>query len=143
MVACTQPRRVAAMTVAARVAEETGDALGREVGYAVRFEDVSTPVGNPTAAQQSAVSSPAHKYVGKYCRLLSDNQLGVEGRHAPSRSMAVIVNCAARACQPGAMETARCKLHKDCGTALRAPAMVSEPAYPTEQVAYPPALFAF
>lgn len=44
MVACTQPRRVAAMTVAARVAEETGDALGREVGYAIRFEDVSTPV---------------------------------------------------------------------------------------------------
>jgi len=43
MVACTQPRRVAAMTVAARVAEETGGALGREVGYSIRFEDVSTP----------------------------------------------------------------------------------------------------
>ncbi|KAK9844106.1 hypothetical protein WJX81_004664 [Elliptochloris bilobata] len=43
MVACTQPRRVAAMTVAARVAEETGGVLGREIGYAIRFEDVSTP----------------------------------------------------------------------------------------------------
>lgn len=44
MVACTQPRRVAAMTVAARVAEEMGCRLGQEVGYAIRFEDVSTPV---------------------------------------------------------------------------------------------------
>ncbi|KAI7836590.1 hypothetical protein COHA_009551 [Chlorella ohadii] len=43
MVACTQPRRVAAMTVAARVAEEMGCRLGQEVGYAIRFEDVSTP----------------------------------------------------------------------------------------------------
>ena len=43
-VACTQPRRVAAMTVAQRVAEEMGVRLGQEVGYAIRFEDVSTPV---------------------------------------------------------------------------------------------------
>jgi ATP-dependent RNA helicase DDX35 len=43
-VACTQPRRVAAMTVAARVADEAGVELGREVGYAIRFENVSTPV---------------------------------------------------------------------------------------------------
>ena len=45
MVACTQPRRVAAMTVATRVAEEMGCRLGQEVGYSIRFEDVSTPVG--------------------------------------------------------------------------------------------------
>jgi HrpA-like RNA helicase len=44
LVACTQPRRVAAMTVAARVAQEMGCALGEEVGYAIRFEDVSTKV---------------------------------------------------------------------------------------------------
>ena len=43
MVACTQPRRVAAQTVAARVADEMGVVLGAEVGYAVRFENVSTP----------------------------------------------------------------------------------------------------
>lgn len=43
-VACTQPRRVAAMGVAARVAQEMGCALGREVGYSIRFEEVSTPV---------------------------------------------------------------------------------------------------
>jgi pre-mRNA-splicing factor ATP-dependent RNA helicase DHX16 len=38
-VGCTQPRRVAAMSVAARVAEEVGVRLGQEVGYTVRFED--------------------------------------------------------------------------------------------------------
>jgi hypothetical protein len=43
-VACTQPRRVAAMTVAARVAEEMGTAVGQAVGYSIRFEDVSTAV---------------------------------------------------------------------------------------------------
>ncbi|KAI5080413.1 hypothetical protein GOP47_0003596 [Adiantum capillus-veneris] len=35
----TQPRRVAAVTVAARVAEEMGVDLGQEVGYSIRFED--------------------------------------------------------------------------------------------------------
>ena len=35
----TQPRRVAAVSVARRVAEEKGVDLGQEVGYSVRFED--------------------------------------------------------------------------------------------------------
>ncbi len=39
VVACTQPRRVAATTVAARVADEMGVELGGTVGYAVRFDD--------------------------------------------------------------------------------------------------------
>ena len=38
-VGCTQPRRVAAMSVAARVAEEMDVKLGHEVGYSIRFED--------------------------------------------------------------------------------------------------------
>ncbi|KRX23139.1 putative pre-mRNA-splicing factor ATP-dependent RNA helicase DHX15 [Trichinella nelsoni] len=42
-VACTQPRRVAAMSVAARVAEEMDVSLGMEVGYSIRFEDCSSP----------------------------------------------------------------------------------------------------
>ena len=41
-VACTQPRRVAAMSVAARVAEEMDVQLGQEVGYSIRFEDCSS-----------------------------------------------------------------------------------------------------
>lgn len=43
MIGCTQPRRVAAMSVAKRVAEEMGTDLGKEVGYAIRFEDVTGP----------------------------------------------------------------------------------------------------
>ncbi|KAG9190053.1 pre-mRNA-splicing factor ATP-dependent RNA helicase DHX16 [Alternaria panax] len=38
-IGCTQPRRVAAMSVAKRVAEEAGVRLGKEVGYQVRFEE--------------------------------------------------------------------------------------------------------
>jgi len=38
MIAVTQPRRVAAASLAARVAEELGAPLGREVGYSVRFD---------------------------------------------------------------------------------------------------------
>jgi pre-mRNA-splicing factor ATP-dependent RNA helicase DHX16 len=41
-VGCTQPRRVAAMSVAARVAEEMGVRLGRECGYSIRFEDCTS-----------------------------------------------------------------------------------------------------
>ncbi|KAK9722079.1 hypothetical protein K7432_002966 [Basidiobolus ranarum] len=41
-VGCTQPRRVAAMSVAARVAEEMGVKLGYEVGYSIRFEDCTS-----------------------------------------------------------------------------------------------------
>jgi HrpA-like RNA helicase len=39
----TQPRRVAAMSVATRVAEEYGCRLGETVGYCIRFEDVTSP----------------------------------------------------------------------------------------------------
>ncbi|XP_038624521.1 pre-mRNA-splicing factor ATP-dependent RNA helicase DHX16 isoform X1 [Tachyglossus aculeatus] len=41
-IACTQPRRVAAMSVAARVAKEMGVKLGNEVGYSIRFEDCTS-----------------------------------------------------------------------------------------------------
>ncbi|KAJ3189912.1 DEAH-box ATP-dependent RNA helicase prp22 [Gaertneriomyces sp. JEL0708] len=43
IVGCTQPRRVAAMSVAKRVAEEVGCRLGQEVGYTIRFEDCTSP----------------------------------------------------------------------------------------------------
>ncbi|QSZ34451.1 hypothetical protein DSL72_006045 [Monilinia vaccinii-corymbosi] len=43
IIGCTQPRRVAAMSVAKRVAEEVGCELGQEVGYTIRFEDCTSP----------------------------------------------------------------------------------------------------
>nr|XP_046255997.1 pre-mRNA-splicing factor ATP-dependent RNA helicase DHX16 [Scatophagus argus] len=41
-IGCTQPRRVAAMSVAARVAQEMSVKLGNEVGYSIRFEDCTS-----------------------------------------------------------------------------------------------------
>ncbi|EOO03658.1 putative pre-mrna splicing factor atp-dependent rna helicase prp43 protein [Phaeoacremonium minimum UCRPA7] len=43
LVACTQPRRVAAMSVAQRVADELDVSLGEEVGYSIRFENKTGP----------------------------------------------------------------------------------------------------
>ena len=42
-IGCTQPRRVAAVSVAKRVAEEVGCRIGQEVGYTIRFEDCTSP----------------------------------------------------------------------------------------------------
>jgi ATP-dependent helicase HrpA len=41
-IACTQPRRVAALSISRRVAEELGVAWGREVGCKIRFNDQTT-----------------------------------------------------------------------------------------------------
>ncbi|MEQ2182894.1 putative ATP-dependent RNA helicase dhx33 [Goodea atripinnis] len=43
LIAITQPRRVAAISLAGRVAEEKRTQLGKLVGYTVRFEDVTSP----------------------------------------------------------------------------------------------------
>ncbi|CCW69981.1 unnamed protein product [Phytomonas sp. Hart1] len=42
LVGCTQPRRVAAVSIARHVAKQRQGTLGAEVGYAVRFDDVCT-----------------------------------------------------------------------------------------------------
>ncbi|KAJ4382805.1 DEAH-box RNA helicase prp16 [Didymella sp. IMI 355093] len=42
LIGCTQPRRVAAMSVAKRVSEEMEVKLGSTVGYAIRFEDCTS-----------------------------------------------------------------------------------------------------
>ncbi|KCV71143.1 pre-mRNA-splicing factor ATP-dependent RNA helicase DHX15 [Fonticula alba] len=42
MVSCTQPRRVAAMSVAQRVAQEMDVKFGEQVGYTIRFEDFTS-----------------------------------------------------------------------------------------------------
>ncbi len=38
-IGCTQPRRIAAITIAHRIAQELGEPLGRSVGYKIRFQD--------------------------------------------------------------------------------------------------------
>jgi len=42
-IACTQPRRVAALSVSRRIAEELGVQWGREVGARIRFTDQTAP----------------------------------------------------------------------------------------------------
>ncbi|KAL7425016.1 Pre-mRNA-splicing factor ATP-dependent RNA helicase PRP16 [Cryptotrichosporon argae] len=42
LIGCTQPRRVAAMSVAKRVSEEMQVELGSTVGYSIRFEDCTS-----------------------------------------------------------------------------------------------------
>ncbi len=43
IIGCTQPRRLAAVSVAARIAEELGSDLGGLVGYKIRFEEKTSP----------------------------------------------------------------------------------------------------
>ncbi len=44
-IGCTQPRRIAALSVSQRVAEELGTVLGQEVGCKIRFQDRDSPQG--------------------------------------------------------------------------------------------------
>ena len=55
IIGCTQPRRVAAMSVAKRVSEEMEVSLGEEVGYSIRFEDVTSKVSAMLACTASTV----------------------------------------------------------------------------------------
>ena len=43
LIGCTQPRRIAATTVALRIAEELGEEIGRSVGYKIRFDERTRP----------------------------------------------------------------------------------------------------
>ncbi|WDP85229.1 MAG: ATP-dependent RNA helicase HrpA [Desulfobacter sp.] len=58
MIGCTQPRRIAAMTVAKRIAFELNEPLGASVGYKIRFDD----------------KTPAHAYI----KLMTDGILLAE-----------------------------------------------------------------
>lgn len=41
---CTQPRRISAIAVATRVAQERAEALGHSTGYQIRLETVRVPI---------------------------------------------------------------------------------------------------
>lgn len=74
IIACTQPRRVAAVSVAKRVAEERGTKLGGDVGYTIRFEDESSPSTNikymtDGMLQREAINDPI---MSKYSVIMLD-----------------------------------------------------------------------
>jgi hypothetical protein len=58
-IAITQPRRVAATTVAARVAEEMGCDVGTTVGYVVRFDNAVTAVSSSREVGQAPTRAAA------------------------------------------------------------------------------------
>ncbi|KAK6332833.1 DEAH-box RNA helicase prp16 [Orbilia brochopaga] len=68
MIGCTQPRRVAAMSVAKRVSEEMEVKLGSTVGYAIRFEDCTSDetiikyMTDGVLLRESLVDSMLEKY---------------------------------------------------------------------------------
>lgn len=68
LIGCTQPRRVAAMSVAKRVSEEMMVKLGTVVGYAIRFEDCTSPdtvikyMTDGVLLRESLVDSDLGKY---------------------------------------------------------------------------------
>lgn len=43
---CTQPRRLAAISIATRVAEERNDILGNSIGYQIRLDSQIEPTTN-------------------------------------------------------------------------------------------------
>ncbi|SCU84056.1 LAFA_0D07800g1_1 [Lachancea sp. 'fantastica'] len=74
IIGCTQPRRVAAISVAKRVAEEVGCRLGEDVGYTIRFENETsnrTRIKYMTDGmlQQEVLADPC---VSKYAVILLD-----------------------------------------------------------------------
>lgn len=74
IIGCTQPRRVAAVSVAKRVAEEVGCTLGQEVGYTIRFEDETSPrtkikYMTDGMLEREALNDP---YMSKYSVIMLD-----------------------------------------------------------------------
>ena len=42
MIGCTQPRRIAAISIARRIAEELSEDVGQSIGYQIRFQDTTS-----------------------------------------------------------------------------------------------------
>ena len=74
VIGCTQPRRVAAVSVAQRVADEMGVKLGSDVGYSIRFEDCTSP-GTKIKYMTDGIllrESLTDPDLDKYCAIVMD-----------------------------------------------------------------------
>jgi pre-mRNA-splicing factor ATP-dependent RNA helicase DHX38/PRP16 len=90
LIGCTQPRRVAAMSVAKRVSEEMEVELGKEVGYAIRFEDCTShdTVIKCELYCRLCVRVDSYRYDGRCfaARVAKRGRFGPLQRHHPGRS---------------------------------------------------------
>jgi ATP-dependent helicase HrpA len=70
----TQPRRIAARSVAARIAEELGSSLGRDVGYKVRFTDATNPRTYIKLMTDGVLLAESHhdRYLNQYDTIILD-----------------------------------------------------------------------
>jgi len=74
MIGCTQPRRIAAVTVAQRIAEEIGEPVGGAVGYKIRFTDRSRDDGFIKIMTDGILLSEAQtdRYLNAYDTIIVD-----------------------------------------------------------------------
>jgi len=73
-IGCTQPRRIAAITVAARIAEEIGEDTGKSVGYKIRFMDKTRKDSYIKIMTDGILLAEAHNnpYLNEYDTLIVD-----------------------------------------------------------------------
>ncbi len=73
-IGCTQPRRIAAITVAARIAEELGEETGKSVGYKIRFMDKTRKDSYIKIMTDGILLAEAHNdpYLNEYDTLIVD-----------------------------------------------------------------------
>lgn len=73
-VGVTQPRRIAAITVSRRIAEELGEPLGETVGYKIRFKDTSRSRVRIKVMTDGVLLSEAHgdPFLNHYDTLIVD-----------------------------------------------------------------------
>ena len=73
-VGCTQPRRIAATTVAQRIAEELGESIGQSVGYKIRFQNRTSKDAYIKVMTDGILLAEAQTdpYLGEYDCLIID-----------------------------------------------------------------------
>ena len=73
-IGCTQPRRIAAITVAARIAEELGEETGKSVGYKIRFADKTGSNAYIKIMTDGILLAEAHNdpYLNEYDTIIVD-----------------------------------------------------------------------
>ncbi len=73
-IACTQPRRIAAITVCDRIAEELGESPGQSVGYKIRFQEKKSTQGYIKIMTDGILLAETQKdrFLNKYDTIIVD-----------------------------------------------------------------------